>query len=203
MTTTSCQVIRGLGAVILAGGASRRLGRDKATLVFEGRSFLQTIAHAVEAVCDPVVVAVRAEQQLPTGFTAVTDQRESQGPLEGIRVGLKALAGSCDRAFVTGCDSPLLQSEVIRWLDSRIGDHQAIVPFDETHRYGLTAIYRTSVHTKIEQMLDQQQRRVVDLVAALDARLEPVQSLRTVDAELKSLFNINTPGQYAMLQEKD
>lgn len=203
MTTKSSQVIRGLGAVILAGGTSRRLGRDKATLVFEGRSFLQIIADAVATVCDPVVVAVRAGQQLPTGLAAVADQREAQGPLEGIRVGLKALAGDCDRAFVTGCDSPLLQPEVISLLDSRIGDHQAIVPFDQTHRYGLTAIYRTSIHTKIEQMLDQQQRRVVDLVAALDTRLEPVQSLRNVDAELKSLFNINTPGQYAILQEKN
>ena len=83
------------GAVVLAGGRSRRMGTDKAVLEWHGRPLVVHVAEAVLAAIDgPVVVVAAPDQELPPlppRVERAVDAVADQGPLEGIRTGLEAL----------------------------------------------------------------------------------------------------------------
>ena len=96
----------GLGAVILAGGASRRMGLDKAVLAWNGRRAVDRVADLARACgAGRLVVAGR-----DLGHPFVLDPIE--GPVGGILAGLEALARQgCDRALVLAVDAPTLRAE--------------------------------------------------------------------------------------------
>src|SRR4051812_21114639 len=103
------------GAIILCGGQSRRMGRDKATLPFGAESLLQRIVRiATEVVAEENIVVVASAQQtlppLPAWVRVVRDPVPDCGPLAGIAAGLRSLASGTDidAVFVTSCDAPFI-----------------------------------------------------------------------------------------------
>ena len=192
--------ISNLGAVVLCGGESSRLGVDKAGLLFNGQTFLHCIVEKIATVTDTIVLVGKeqseATRQLPCKVIFRRDQRTDRGPLEGIRVGLARLAESVEYAFVTSCDVPLLNPALIRQLFQQIGDAPAIVPVDGKRVFGMTAIYRTDLHASIDQRIEAGQLRVSDLADAFGARKIQVQTLASSDPNLDSLTNVNSAKDY-------
>lgn len=198
--------IANLGAMILCGGRSHRMGMDKSQLVFDNMSFLECIFERVSQVSNQIVVVQNTTQtpvnQLPGHVLLEHDEQANQGPLEGIRVGLRRLAEIVDYAFVTSCDVPLLNPELIRHLFCLIGDYPAIVPVDGGRVYGTTAIYRTDLHPQIGERIQAGQLRVSELANAFGARLVPTESLIEVDPKLDSMMNVNSAADYFRLLER-
>ena len=117
--------MRPLG-LVLAGGRSARMGRDKALLRFDGRPLAARAAEALRPLCDGVVFAASAAnaealRALAAGRVAV-DARPGLGPLAGLRAGL-ALARR--RVLVVACDEPRPRRDVARALLARAGGHPA------------------------------------------------------------------------------
>ena len=177
-----------LGAIVLCGGQSTRLGIDKTELIFRDQTFLERVVGQVGEIAQQVVLVGRINPEshrLSKNITLVQDERENAGPLEGIRVGLKALAEKgIPLAFVTSCDVPLLKPELILFLLDQLGDHPAIVPIDGQRVYGMTAIYQTGLHFQIEKRIAENQLRVSELAEAFSAKQISVEQLRGVDPNL-------------------
>lgn len=193
--------IDGLGAVVLCGGRSRRMGFPKHELWFDGKTFLQSVVERVSSVAQPVVVVVghaeRPPAALPKNVQWLSDERADLGPLEGIRTGLASLSDHVSHAFVTSCDAPNLSPELIRKLVDVLGQHDAVVPRDGERIYGMTAVYRTAVHQKIDGIYASGvSRRVSALQAAVNACEVAVDDLRDVDPDLESFTNVNTADAY-------
>ncbi|MEL7496050.1 MAG: molybdenum cofactor guanylyltransferase [Planctomycetota bacterium] len=193
-----------LGAVILAGGQSTRLGRNKTELQFKGATFLECVVNRVAEVASDIVIVGpidAALHQLPDHIELAEDERTNSGPLEGIRVGLKALSVRCEFCFVTSCDVPLLQPDLIRFLLARLkqSGKDAIVPHAGERIYGMTAIYRTSMHELVNQRIESGQLRVSDLAAATEAVMVTTEELKAIDPPLVSLRNINSTEDYREL----
>ena len=121
----------------------------------------------------------------------IADEQPGHGPLEGIRVGLKSVAEQHDYAYVTACDSPFPQANVIQYLQQQIADHESALPASATHVYGLSGLYRTDTHVKIADLVDSNQLRVSGLATALDSKLIPFEQILNVD-----------PGTQVRLQRK-
>jgi len=107
----------GLGSLVLAGGASERMGLDKARLVYEGEPQVQRIARLLERVAPPVYVSVRpsqAKDKVFRGLRLLPDEEGGIGPLEGI---LRAFREAPSRAWlVVAVDMPFLTEPVLRRL---------------------------------------------------------------------------------------
>ncbi|MDB2687010.1 molybdenum cofactor guanylyltransferase [Mariniblastus sp.] len=194
-----------LGAVVLCGGKSSRLGVDKQELVFAGKTFLETIVAALAPVTQKIVLVGNVDpdrHQLPDSVTVTQDKIDNKGPLEGIRVGLKSLANDCEYAFVSSCDVPLLTGAVVEFLFAQLDFRDAIVPTKGERRYGMTAIYRTRLHTAIAQRIEQNLLRVCDLADGFDVVNLDAETLRLVDPELDTLTNINSATDYFRLLER-
>ena len=193
--------IDGLGAVVLCGGRSRRMGFPKHQLWFDGKTFLESVVKRVSEVAHPVVVVIgHAESPpaaLPSGVQLLRDERPELGPLEGIRTGLASLEDRVSHAFVTSCDAPNLHPQLIRKLVDLMGQHDAVVPNEGDRIYGMTAVYRTAVHAKIEGIYASGvSRRVSALQATVNARSVSLEDLQDVDPDLESFNNINTVDAY-------
>ena len=95
-----------LGALILTGGASSRMGEDKASADWLGQRAVDRVAAVAEAVgAAPVLTVGRRD----LGLRAVTDETDGGGPVAGVVAGCARLAaGGCDRALVLAVDAPTI-----------------------------------------------------------------------------------------------
>jgi molybdopterin-guanine dinucleotide biosynthesis protein A len=194
-----------LGAVILHGGKSTRMGVDKSQLVFQGDTLFGHVLTQVAKFASPLVIAGGTDSSLtkkspPVIF--VKDQRPDVGPLEGIRVGLTELGPAVEFAFITGCDAPLIKPRLIAHLFELIEDYQAIVPVQGDRVFGMTAIYRTDIAEDLQTLIDQKQHRVRDLARHFDALQVDLESLKEYDPGLDSFININSREDYEHLLKR-
>ena len=98
-------------AIVLAGGGSRRMGRDKANLPFGPETVLQRVVRIISASVDEVIVVARQGQALAFPGRVVWDEVAEEGPVAGLIAGLGAtVATSC---AVVSCDQPLLEGALI------------------------------------------------------------------------------------------
>jgi molybdopterin-guanine dinucleotide biosynthesis protein A len=214
------------GAIILCGGKSTRMGRDKATLPFgPGEVMLQRVVRIVSQVVEASrIVVVAADRQelpaLPPDVQIVRDRRPGRGPLEGIARGLSAIGDRADAVYVTSCDVPLLAPAFVERLFELISDFrfqisdsttasssqsaicnlqsemQIVVPRDGKLYHPLAAVYSTSVLPAIEELLAADRLRPAFLFDKCRTLVVPVDEFRDVDPELHSLTNCNRPEDY-------
>jgi molybdopterin-guanine dinucleotide biosynthesis protein A len=106
-------------AIVLCGGRSSRMGRDKASIEFDGATLLQRTVTAAAEVASEVVL-VRAPGQVlpsvgaPCPIVTVKDAVAGEGPLYGMATGLAAAHGA--RCLLLGVDMPFLQPALLRLL---------------------------------------------------------------------------------------
>jgi molybdopterin-guanine dinucleotide biosynthesis protein A len=190
-----------IGAIILCGGRSSRMGTPKAALRFGDETLLQRVVRIVrEGIAGPIVVVAAPEQSLPPlppDVSTTIDALEGNGPMQGLHAGLQFLAEHCDAAFVAGCDHPLLRPEFVRRMCERLENGDAAVPLLAGRFHPLTACYRVQpTLSHVAKLLEANRLRVTDLFALINTRLIDETSLREVDPALNSVRNVNTPEEY-------
>jgi molybdopterin-guanine dinucleotide biosynthesis protein A len=189
------------GAIILCGGKSSRMGRDKATLPFGPELMLERVVRLVGQAVDLDSVAVVAAPsqfvpELPSGVMIARDVHEYRGPLQGLATGLGALLTRADAVYATACDVPLLVPAFIDRMFELLGDYDIAVPIDGEHHHPLAAVYRPTVLAHVQRLFDagrMRPRYLFDEVRTLEV---PVDDLRDVDPQLSTLENLNSPGDY-------
>ncbi|MGV0794201.1 molybdenum cofactor guanylyltransferase [Mycolicibacterium sp. XJ1819] len=182
-----------LAGIVLAGGASRRMGRDKATVMFEGQTLVERTVTAVGARCAPVYVVAAPGQPLPAlNAEVLRDEIRGVGPLLATGRGLRAAAeAGLELAFVCAVDMPFLSADLIDELVGpavRLGA-DVVLPWDGRAHY-LAGIYRTSLHTRITELVAAGERSMRALVHTVDTQ-------RIVMPEQRALTNINTAADLA------
>src|SRR6516225_8543681 len=101
-----------LGAIVVCGGESRRMGRPKAWLPFGSERMLERVVRLVSTAARPVIVVAAPDQELPPLPASVGLARDSvrgKGPLQGLAAGLTALPEDVELAYATATDVPFLQ----------------------------------------------------------------------------------------------
>ena len=195
-------------AIVLAGGRSTRMGREKATLDWHGSTLLRRAVGIVARCVDGPVVVVRAAGQdlppLPAGVELATDEREARGPLQGIAAGLQALAGRAEIVFVTGVDAPLLHPALVAHVIASLqADDDVALPHAHGFPHPLAAAYRAATMAPLvaEQLAHDRlgTRPLFERcrVRRLDeAALLADPAVAALDPDLRSLDNLNEPGEY-------
>ncbi len=189
-----------LGAIVLAGGRSRRMGQPKEALAYGDTTLLWHTAETLAQCCHPVLVVARDPEQalppLPIETDLVYDEQPDEGPLVGIATGLRALQDRCDAAFVTTCDAPQLTEAAVAWLANRLGEHDAVLPRVGAKLQPLTAIYRTSVLPTVDALIAEGERRPRMLTGRVAARVLDEAEVDAFDPDRRFLRNINSPADY-------
>ncbi|MEJ2886553.1 molybdenum cofactor guanylyltransferase [Actinomycetospora aeridis] len=200
--------------VVLAGGRSRRMGRDKAVLRRDGTTLLAHVLDVLAAAVDgPLVVVGAADtpRELPpetagrpwrARCAVVADPVADRGPLLGLATGLSAVRGATT-AFVAAVDLPHLHTDLVRAvLAHRVPPVEVALPILDGHRQHLLAAYATELAGRAEDLLARGERSVGALIAAsrvreLDAAtLLADPGLAARDPGLLGACGVNTPEEW-------
>jgi molybdenum cofactor guanylyltransferase len=186
-----------LAGVVLAGGESRRMGRDKATLPGPGgaATMAEYVVGIVAQRCEPVFVMAAPGQPVPAlQARVIRDDVRGLGPLPATGRGLRAAAEAGARlAFVCAVDMPLLTAELIDDLVRLAAETGAevVLPWDGRSHY-LAAVYRTDLAQRIEALVAAGERRMSALIDASDTQQIVLQDSRPLtnvnsEADLRAL----------------
>jgi len=182
-------------AVILVGGKSSRMGRAKALLPFDNEPLIAHVVRRLKSWFREIIVVAAPDQELPElSAVLVRDEIAYQGPVSGIYHGLKA--ATKDVCFVTSCDAPFLNFELIDHLLEQISEYDVVVPFWQERFQPLHAIYRTSVVPLLKEQLERRELRPIFLYDKVRTRKIQEAEIRRVDPEGLSFLNMNSPADY-------
>ncbi len=164
---------------VLAGGASTRMGSDKAQVDIDGVTMLDRLVAVAGSLGDLIVVGDSHPDLRPGGL----------GPLAGLETALAAAAGR--DVVLLGVDQPFLRPETLEHLLAISGD--AVVPFDEGWEQVTCAVYREGCLQTVSLALDQGERSIITVLDDLDTVLVGPEHWRSWGEDGRSWFSVNTP----------
>jgi molybdopterin-guanine dinucleotide biosynthesis protein A len=181
-----------LSAVLFAGGASRRMGEDKATLLFERKPLWQ---HQLELLCrlQPAEILVSAQTDpawRPNDVDLVLDATPSRGPLSGLAAALTLIQSS--HLLALAIDMPFMTADYLQSLGSRIRPASGVVPIIDDHAEPLAAIYPVEAIVDVRVALGGADVSLQSLVKQL-MRNEKLQPIPVAESEQTYFRNLNEP----------
>ena len=183
--------------VILAGGASRRMGRDKAFLNVGQATLIERVLQAAREVSDEIlIIANQHDAYAHLGVPIYPDIEPGRGPLMGLYSGLKA--ATRELVVLLACDMPFLSPALIRHLLSLTPNVDVVIPRGRKGLHPLHAVYRRSTCLPATAAaLARGERRMVAFFDAVRVREVEERSLRSFDPLGLALTNVNTPEDLA------
>jgi molybdopterin-guanine dinucleotide biosynthesis protein A len=190
-----------VAGIILAGGQSSRMGKNKALLPLPGNeqlTFVEHLAHMLTASCSEVLLVVR-DQAAASAYDVLQDVRivldkiPGYGPLMGLYSGLSAIHTS--HALVLAVDMPFVQPAMLTFLLSPPLTDTMLVPVVNDVPQVLCAVYPRSILPIIEERLGQGRRDPRGLLNVASVTYIDEARLRAIDPQLRSFININTPDE--------
>jgi molybdopterin-guanine dinucleotide biosynthesis protein A len=191
-----------ISAILLAGGKSSRMGRDKARLKLGGdREMLQVIARKLSFLSDDVIVSTdgRKYEDIGVPVRLAKDVKPGAGSLMGLYSGLKEAV--YDYALVVACDMPFLNPDLLRYMISLPRDYCVLAPRVGDKIETLHAIYSKACLPRMAELLEAGRLRINDLFRVVTARYLSPEEMERFDPEHRSFFNINSPGQLEEAQK--
>jgi molybdopterin-guanine dinucleotide biosynthesis protein A len=180
--------------VILAGGQSRRLGRDKAGLLLGGKPLGLWVAEALAPLVDEcLVVTNQPLLHFDLGLPLASDLIPGLGALGGIATGL--FFATTPLVLAAPCDTPFVQTALLREMILRAQARkvEAVVCESERGLEPLPAVFHRRLLPRVEGLLTAGERRVRRILEeSRTVRLSPA-DLQRLDPEGRSFFNLNTP----------
>lgn len=175
------------------------MGRDKRALPWTPASdgspqtLLGHVVATVSRLTDDIVLVANDDPGV-TGARAVGDLYPRSGSLGGIYSGLAAAAH--DLAFVAAADMPFLNPMLILDLVRQASRVDAVVPVIGGRPEPLHTVYRKTVLAPARRQIERRELKIALVFDAVSTVRIPEADLRTLDPDLRSFWNLNTPEEY-------
>jgi len=200
--------MKGITTIILAGGESKRMGKDKAFLTLNGKTFLRLILETVDTFSNQIIISgnkdknvyLKETYKLKNKPVVVKDIDPFKGPLNGIR--------SCsdfieeEIVFIATCDTPIIKKEAIFFLYKNLKNHQCVIPVINGKFQPMNTFYRKEAVEKSKEMYDKGIDSMFKWITFLDSVYVDETLLKEYDRDLITFRSINTPEEYQKLLEK-
>lgn len=183
-------------ALILAGGESRRMGQDKASLKLGDQTLLQRVTNIVQPLFSDVIVSVR-QPRPDCDLPQVSDDPLHAGPLAGLAAGLAR--ADTTWVFAVACDMPFITPQLIECLAGfrsaeDYSQVDAVVPVVAGYPQPLAAFYARHNLGVLREILNGNGRHSLrELLEKLTVRYVTETEMHTADPALRSFFDLDTP----------
>ncbi len=189
--------------VILAGGTSRRMGKNKALIQLGEDSLIGHVIRRIRPVTDELLLITNTpDEYAHLGLPMHDDIVSDAGALGGVYTGL--VSACYDTVLCVACDSPFLVPKLLTYLISVLEGYDAVMPYtyrenptdhnsDQMVLQTLCAVYSKRCVPIIELMLQESELRVHALQERSSIKRIAPEVWQVFDPDGISFFNINTP----------
>lgn len=191
---SSWLMITGVTGILLAGGKSKRMGKDKRfILVGEKTLFERSCAVLRELFEEVCVVIAQDSPSLQAEVPVIRDLIPDCGSLGGLYTGLRW--AKTQYIFLAACDMPFLNPDVIRYMVSVKEQADIVIGRWASRLQPTHAVYGRNCLPVIEEMMKLKNRKIHSMIdhLALRVRMIAEWELEQIDRNGRSMFNINTP----------
>ena len=184
-----------ISGIVLAGGTSRRLGRDKAVEPIGGEPLISRVIGGLSQVTEQTVVVMNDEQRrsvlpLPASAQVSIDVYPGKGSLGGIFSGLSQADGRW--GLVVACDMPFLNLALLEHIISLRDGNDAVVPVLEGLPEPTHALYSKACLPHMERRLLAGDLKIAHVLEDVRVAFVPEDVVLSFDPEGLSFFNVNT-----------
>ncbi len=185
------------GAIILSGGKSSRMGKNKALLPINEQTNIERIRDELKSLFDDIILVTNDPEVYEfLNLKSVSDKYPGKGPLAGIHAGL--MASDYEENIVVACDMPFISAELASTLVQNLKHYDAMIPVIGGKKNPLFAAYQKRIVPEIEACLKEDRLRVIHLLDKLNVRYPDEEFLQAYsDVHLDEIFfNMNVPEEY-------
>jgi molybdopterin-guanine dinucleotide biosynthesis protein A len=196
--------ISGVTGIVLAGGKSLRLGREKALERVGGKRLIEKAVDSLCPISQEVLVVTSQEQfnniaSINLAARVVVDLCPNKASFGGIYTGLSS--SNTLYCIVVACDMPFLNSALLRYLTDLAPGFDVVIPRFNGNIEALHAVYsRTCLHA-IRQLLDKNMLQIIQLLPLVRTRYVDDDEINRYDPKHLSFFNINTRSDLLQAEE--
>ena len=178
-------------AIILAGGKSSRLGRDKALERICGKYLVERVLDSLSQLGDDIIVVTAAPNQLSDlNVEKVLDTYPRTGAKVGLCTGINASLSFY--SLVVACDMPFLNIDLLRYLLDLASGFDAVIPRIGDKIEPLHAVYSKNCIPILEEQIRKGKLKISDLFDEINVRYVEAEEIERYDPRHLSLFNINS-----------
>ena len=188
---------------VLAGGASRRMGFDKARLPLGSESMLDRQVRLLRAICRSVAIIGPPDRFPEAGIQVYEDEIPGQGPLGGILTGLRR--ARTEFSLFLGCDMPLMDAGFLRYLcgQALVSRASATLPPPWAKGvYPLCAVLRRRVISTVRSSLALGQNQVGRFFKKVQRRTISKAEFARAGFSPRIFYNANTPEEYQKVRQQ-
>lgn len=185
--------------VILAGGKSRRMGRDKAFLPFGGGVLIERVIDVLQQVADELLLITNTPEsyarfELPMAGDVIPES----GSLGGIYSGL--VHANTRYSLMLACDMPFVRPDFLRMLCERADEVDVVIPKDAEDFQPLCAVYSQACREPIRRQIETGRLKITGFFDQVRVQVIDEHQLARYDPHALMFFNANTPEEYAKAQ---
>lgn len=188
--------------VILAGGQNTRYPEKKAFIEIKGQTILSRTLKIFQAVFDQILISTNEPSDFFfTGLPLIGDVYNVHGPMTGILSCLLNAEG--EQIFVTACDMPFINENLIRYITSIPNDYDsqgdtqdAIVPLLQSIPQPLFALYHKRLIPILHRCIKDGTLSLKEMLRQINCTYIKEELIRSIDIEEKNFININTPTDF-------
>ena len=186
------ETVPGVTGGVLAGGRSRRFGRNKALANVHGAPMIERVVRVLQQVFERVILSANdPEPYRFLGLPTVEDIHPGVGPLGGLHAGLTHMPD--DAGFFTACDMPFLDPGLIRYMARLSPGADAVIPKIGKYVEPLHALYGKRCLAPLLQAIERGERRIVSFYPAIRIRYVTESEIRAFDPNLDAFTDVNRP----------
>lgn len=194
------QTLLSMTGIILAGGKSSRMGRNKAFIEWDEVPLIERSLSLFRSVFSEVIISSNHPELYENyGVKVIKDNYLDQGPLGGLEACLRK--ASYDYSFFAACDMPFLNSEVIRFMAKKLDGEAILVPEVDGGFHPLHAFYHKDCLSIIKEKLELKRLKLVDLFQVCNVRYLREEDFKEFPEIRLSFSNMNTPQECLALQQ--
>ena len=184
-----------ISGYILAGGKSLRMGTDKALLLVHNEPLLFRIKKLIDPFCSAIAISGQKADYDDFNIEMIPDLFPDCGPISGIFSSLKH--SPTEWNLMVSVDVPFINTELIQFLISQIGEYDCIIPEHDGGIEPLIGLYNRQILPQLEETINQGDYKLLRMLAKLNTRFLNCNSL--IKKYPRLFFNINHPEDYNSL----
>ncbi len=183
-------------SIVLAGGLSSRLGREKLAEVISGKSLIERAISSLSSLSREIFIVISQKQARSSlsytypGAKTVVDLYPGKGSLIGIYTGLVHSSNFLN--LVVACDMPFLNLNLLRYMVDISPGFDVVIPKEDDQTEPLHAVYSKNCAGPMKNLIERADLKITGFLDSVKVRYVEKEELDRFDPQRLSFFNINT-----------